>query len=280
MFLEELITNDMKKNASIITFLRARGFFIDETDGHYFLSDNATVGDYEYLKKGLNEYQLGTIKKTGEFGRSSRRVWNLDFLEKSYTYETINHEQIEIKIDDNATIDNVYAFFDEMGQNRSPEIWEKRTWREYVIEKLPCKPNVCQLEGYVSFYVKAISSCGVYTYTACDGNHINGGAVYVGAKYPWNIWHEYIWKYIVQKNFGDITYISHGIKFFNEKSQQEIYMKLYHIANFLYENRRRIREIKAETLKNITERILSYHDDEIEHFYRCECEKILRSIEI
>lgn len=62
--LTDIITESSDTKEVILKILQARGFLIDCSDGRYYLSDNATVDDAEYLEVGLNEYNIGYVVNT------------------------------------------------------------------------------------------------------------------------------------------------------------------------------------------------------------------------
>lgn len=273
--LSNIIKKETYYKKAIIRILMARGFLIDEYEGNYYLSDNSTMDDLEYLKRGMAKYCLGNVIDDGRYVTRSRRNWDKNDISRNYTYKNIQPKRIEIIISDSATIDAAIDFFHSVGRNGSEAGPNIRTWREYSIEVFGNKVSVEQLEAYVAFYVKAVSACGVYTCFSCDGNHEDGGRIYVDSDYPSSIWHENIWNYIIKPRFGDIPYIGYGI-YFDEDNQAEVYEIVYEIAAFLYTNRYKIRELKKFTLENFTKKYLDTHCIEvIEKYYQAECEKVL-----
>ena len=276
-YLSEILSKEMSAQEAIVSILKARGFLIDRVNGHYYFSDNATVKDAEYLSKSFSRYGLGVIIDNKEYMVSSRRIWYEILSTGSYEYKAIRPNSIEIVISDNASIDSAIEFFNSTGRFYEECTTWRLTWHQYTIEILGPKANVSHLEPYVAYYVKAVSSCGVFTSISCDGNHPDGGEIYVKSDFPSNIWHWYLWKYIVQTKFGPLPYIGKGIQF-NPKNQQEVYSQVYKVADFLYTNRKTIRALKQKTLEHIDKRFLRTHsDDEVELFYRAECERILQS---
>ena len=275
-YLYEILCGISDEKKITIEVLKARGFLIDEEAGKFYLSDNASVGDCEYLDKVLEKYALGKLSVDEDFAISSRRCWGKYASAYNYKYKSLKPKQVEILISDNVVVEKVFELFEYIGHNGSEAGPVSRTWGQFVIEILGPKPDITWLEGYVALYVKAASACGVYTCFSCDGNHINGGKIYVYADYPSNIWHEYLWKYIVRRKFGDVPYIGNGINFQDTESQTRIYKLVYDIANYLYDNRIEIRKIKERTVSRITKKYQHLHStDEIEAFYKMECEHIL-----
>lgn len=275
--LDNIFNSNMNRTERIIAILKARGFLIDFVGGHYYISDNASVEDVHYLEMAFEKYALGEIIHLEGYKKRSRRCWEEDVLFLCYTYDSIEPFTIEIVINPNASEDDVINFFHSMGRNGSEAGRMKRQWAEFVCEMFGLKPGVSYLESYVAYYVKAIFACGVFTCYSCDGNHENGGKIYVYSDYPSNIWHEYLWKYIVCRYFGNIPYIENGISFSDENEQRQVYQLVYNIADFLYVNRKMIRNIKKETLMNISKKFRHANNQEaIEAFYRQECERVLQ----
>lgn len=275
-FLDNLLNNKMNIEESIVSVLRARGFLIDELEGRYYISDNATIEDVEFLESGLNSYSLGTIKNDKEYVWSTRRCWEAGVITGINRYETLRPRKVELEIRRDATLENAICFFNSVGRNRATAGPEGHSWDQFVLEALGTKPNVSLLEAYVALYVKAASSCGVYTCYSCDGNHDDGGKIYVHADYPSDIWHKFLWEYIVCREYGNIPFIGKGIEFSGEESQREVYQLVNMIATYLYINRRRIRIIKEMTVQSITKKVRhSLSDEEIEKLYIEECERVL-----
>lgn len=250
---------------AIIEILIARGFLIEEENGRYYLSDNAAVDDIDYLSSGLVQYSIGRVVDEQKYITKRRRSWSMG---GSYEYKTFAPRSVEIIIDENASEDDAIRFFHSTGRIGEEASDRLRSWVEFCIEDMAVKPPVRILEPYVSFYVKAISACGVYTWTSCDGNHKNGGMVYVRSEYPSNILHECIWQCVVQPRFGGIPYIGEAISF-DQKTQDLVYLKLYDIASFLYRNRWRIREIKRHSVDEFDKKYRHTHSKkQIEERFR------------
>lgn len=276
-YLSGVLNKEKSTQETIIDILKARGFLIDYVDGHFYISDNAMVDDVQYLKKSLREYSLGFIVDNEEYIIKSRRNWDKYALTRSYNYKSVKPSSIEIVIYENVSVDHAVELFNCTGRYAEECTSLVMSWHQYAIEILGPKVAVSHLEPYVAYYVKAVSSCGVFTSISCDGNHPNGGEIYVESDYPSNIWHWYIWKYIVQSQFGLMPFIEKGIPF-NTNNQREIYSKVYKVADFLYTNRKKIRGLKEKTLDNIDKRFIHIHSaEEIEEFYRAECERVMQS---
>lgn len=276
-YLDNVIHEENGIVKNVIEILRARGFLIEEIEGQYYLSDNATVEDAYYLRDLMLKYSIGTVINDEEYCWSSRRCWQKDATSRKYSYKSLKPKHVKILVNENIGKDCVFQLFNDMKQNGSESGGITRTWRQFALELLGPKPCVSWLEGYVAFYVKAVSSCGVYTCFSCDGNHdINGGKIYVYADYPSNIWHEFLWNYIVCREFGQVEYIGNGIDVSDVELKRNIYSLLYDISVYLYCNRIAIRTIKGMTVQNITNIYLNHHTkDQVEEFYKSECMRIL-----
>lgn len=271
-YLQDILNPELDTRANIVEILRARGFLIDCYENKYYLSDNASVDDLEYLKEVMVQCDLGKVIEHKKCVKRYRRNWNTEILENSYVYYAILPKGIEIYISNEAKVENILQLFEE-GRYGGDAGTSSRTWNQFLVEEFGTKAPVKHLDPYVAFYVKAISACGVDTYYSCDGNHIQGGYIFVKATYPSKIWHEYIWKYIIQKKFDDIPFIEEKIPF-NSDNQGQVYKMIYSVARYLYDNRMLIRNIKRDTIRNLTKkRIKGLSDKEIERLYRYECKR-------
>lgn len=271
--LKSIIEDTMDNETAIIEILKARGFLIERTEDGYYLSDNATINDADFLEWGFYEYRIGKVVNHKDYVEKSRRAWNE--LGGSYKYKSLRPNCVKIMINDNASIESAIEFFTckERIGFEVPNC--RRNWVQFLTERFGEKVSVQHLEAYVAFYVKAISACGVNTFFSCDGNHENGGKIYVGAEYPSSIWHFNIWKHIVQPSFGSIPYIGEGI-YFDRKNQEKTYLMVYNIAKYLYDNRSTIQWIKELCAKSISKKFRKHHGiDEIEHFYNEECKRVI-----
>lgn len=277
-FLKNILSNAENEHAAIIKILQARGFLIEFHDGKYYLSDNATVDDAKYLSFGLTSYNIGYVIDNEEYIERYRRNWNKDAISFSYSYRGVQPLKVEIVISNVASIDSAIRFFSNKGRISGECTNYTHSWAQYAVELLGPKADVRNLEPYVAYYVKAISACGVYTWSSCDGNHFKeGGGIFAKAEYPSCIWHQYVWKYIIRPRFGDIPYIGKGIKL-TEKNKSSIYNTVYGIADFLYNYRREIRSLKQKTLERINSKYINKHSsEEIESFYIDECTRIMQT---
>lgn len=279
-YLDGIINPKDSSTKNIVEIIKARGFFIEEKNGKYFVSDNASIADVEYLKDLFERYKLGSIIDAGKYDTKRRMQRNPNFLPYVYEYQAIIPGTIEIIISEEATIESATKLFSDMGQNSSQAGPCVYAWLPFTIESLSGKVSLSCLESYVAFYVKAISACGVQTCYSCDGNHKNGGRIYVHSDYPWELWHSCIWRYIVQVKFGDVPYIGSGIVF-DDTNQKEVYRLVYDIATYLYDNRVEIRKLKNLTVENINKKFRKTHSkQEIEQFYFEECERVFNNTKI
>lgn len=210
------------KQASIINILIARGFLIDFINGGYYLSDNSDPKDLDYLKYGLNHYHLGSL---------SRDTGGMPY------------EIAKVVIDSSTDIDNAIIFFEESGRIEMESLFQSVSWSYFLQRRHGHKVPVKFLEPYVSYYVKAISACGVFTDFSCDGNHPGDYDIKVGADYPSSIWHRFMYEHILPSEIQLKNYIvNHRIPFTKE-TQFDRYYLLYQAADYFYRNRWNIRTL-------------------------------------
>ncbi len=276
--LEDFIKDESSTEKAVIFMLRARGFLIDEKEGHYYISDNACVEDVEYLEKVSAEYNIGKIKKSeNPYYRVTRKSWSE--TSGTYSYNSIVPKTMELIINKDTDSRDCKKLFTDRGQIGFQVCYCALLWAQFSHEIYDRKVGAGEIESYVAYYVKAVSACGVYTYFSCDGNHKGGGSICVYADYPSQIWHEYLWEYVVCKEFGKIPFIGgrDGIRFLSPDEQKKIYMKVYEIADFLYTNRKHIIELKKRTLETVHSRKYrrNHSKEEIEQQYRDDCKRVL-----
>lgn len=247
---EKLVKNCKTQQDKIIAILIARGFLIEQTEGKYYLSDNAAVEDLKYLQELLDSYRLGFVK-------------NAKVRRYSDSQNVIEPYSAEIIINTDASIDKAVEAFNSTKQIGFEICRQNRPWHDFFFRNYGLKVPVQYLEPYVSYYVKAVSACGVATNFSCDGNHKNGGSIIVISDYPYNIWHQFLRK-ISKTEIGTLN-IENGIRF-NRDNQYDRYFELIQLADYYYKNRKILRMIKENALSSIKRsQRRKMTDDEIEN---------------
>lgn len=133
-----------------------------------------------------------------------------------------------------------------------------QSWRRFMSNKHAPKVSLRILEPFVARYVKAISACGVATSKSCDGNHYppeRFQTVIVDFSGKANaLWHEIICKRLLAGNF-DLKWELNGCRAeikFNKMNKWQTYTELNRAAEFLYNNRIKIRQIRREASDGIS----------------------------
>lgn len=274
-FFESLCNTCITEQDKIAAILLARGVLIEKIDGRYYLSDNADIGDVDYLARVVEAFQLGKVVDSGKRVTRRRRSWRDDDPRCSYEYESLVSQGVEIIFDRNVDVRQAAALFEDQKRIGCEAGANRIGWPQYTREVLPTKVSLSILEPYVAFYVKAVSACGVFTASACDGNHRDGGRIIVESHSPSDIWHKCIWEYLVRPRFGPLLFIGTGIPF-TSNDQYEKYLLINQIASFLYDNRIAIRERKTQSVSRITKKYRKKRTDtEIIRFYEDECRRVL-----
>lgn len=251
----------------IMRILMARGFLIDYKNGYYFLSDNAAVEDYKYLKKLLEKYNLGTV-----VGIEFR-----DYVKKyGVVQKVIIPYTAKIIIYDEACLSDVMKAFNENKRIRYAICSQTRRWSEFCFRSYGEKIPVKYLEPYIAYFVKALSACGVYTNYSCDGNHPHGDRLIVESDYPFNLWQDYLLDNLIPQEYG--MHFSQTVLFENDK--YETYYRVYLTADYLYSNRVKLRSVKEKAIQNITKKYRHTHTvQEIESCFITGCEMATRTRE-
>ena len=217
--LKEKCSNEKEYAAEI---LKARGFLLE--DEGLILSDNSHRDDVTYLRELLKEENLGKIR-----------------VNKIYINRGANVEKIFYK-------DNLIS---EVATSNG------ESWKMFVHDSFAPKVPVRFLEPFVARYVKAINACGARTCGSCDGNHRTRGnsqRLYVDCVYPSDILHEIIRKRLLAERFNLNWNCSHGYSeiIFDKTNKWETYIEVNRAAEFLYNNRIKIRQIRREAADGIS----------------------------
>lgn len=240
-FFENIVKNYDNYEEKIIAILQARGFLIDKIQDEYYISDNATYNDYEYLKYGFDKYNLGEMEEA-KFVPSHNEG----------KYRVIVPKTGKIHIRSNVEIESVIDFFEERERVYAESLFRYDKWLKYIREIHARKCDVRLLEPYVAYYAKAVSSCGINTNYSCDGNHEQGGSIQFSCDYPSSIFHELICENFLVKIDADICKIYDGGISFDTDNQYDKYFKVYLCADWLYRNRGYFRGIKYEISDRFT----------------------------
>lgn len=283
-FFEYICRNCVSEQEKIATILFARGFLIEQINGKYYLSDNAHAEDAQYLANAVEDYKIGKVVDSGKRISSHRRSWDILSSQRSYQYDSLIPQEVELFIDSNAIADQAISLFEGLKLKGGEAGPNTISWPRFTREMLGSKVELAFLEPYIALYVKAVSACGVYTASSCDGNHEYSRKIFVEADKPSNIWHRNIWEHLVQPRFGPFPFIGSSIPF-TESNQFEWYLKINEIAVFLYKNRVAIRAIKEQSVSGIPEQYRKSRgarkkdqknwEKQFSDFYSQECQRVV-----
>ena len=199
--------------------LKARGFLLE--DAGLVLSDNSHRDDALYLNELLTEANFGEVRGNKIFIRPDANV------EKIFYKDNF----IGVVADSNG-----------------------ESWKKFVHNSFAPKISVRCLEPFVARYVKAISACGVATWCSCHGNHPNRNKILIDfTAEPHRLWHEIICKRLLDKRFKfKWNHEYTAAIYFNKRDKWKKYIELNRAAEFLYNNRIKIREIRREASDGIS----------------------------
>lgn len=218
-FFERIYSGCNDDNEKTIQLLIARGFLIEQENSKYYISDNSHKADTKYLDNILKKYEIGEV--------SEEKI----VVHNPYHYKCIEQE---------------FLLGKRLGGETSTQYFG---WGYFARHLHGYKVSVEYLEPYIASYVKAISSAGVITSEACDGNHDNLKRLFVTfAGEPSYVWHEIITEVLAHHDIT-IPWIRNGIVWKNENEQYDIYYLLNRAAKFVYTNRIILRGIKWNALE-------------------------------
>lgn len=232
-FFEKIYDNATNDTEVVINLLKARGFLLYKNGKQYYMSDNGHVFDERYLDVLLKKYEIGYV----------------------------NNREILITKPNNA-----YLFQEEFEREKVIEggsCINQRDWRYFKRRQHGEKAAVSWLEPFIARYIKAISACCVLTIGSCDGNHSGKRKMYIITEGDSSIsWHKLICEKCLINKF-DINWANDFTEMrFKPETQYRTYYELNMAAEYLYENRIRIRQIKDDAFKDISERYLKTHTPE------------------
>ncbi len=195
-----------------INLLTRRGFLINQKDDVYYLSDNSNSEDWEFLDRILRSSNIGYADKDGFFN---------------------------ITADEDTAQTELHKLFlpVEKGKVGGERCYVSMSWSYHVAKRTHAnKIPVKWLEANIAAYIKALSSCGIYTCGCCDGNHPNTEKLYIEFCYPYIDIHKAMWEFhlntLFSLNWNDQY---DAIELSKDKNKQ--YDELYRAAKYIYKNR-------------------------------------------
>ena len=205
--------------------LKARVFLLE--DNELALSDNSHRLDSEYLNRILTSEHIGEVQGN------------------------------KIIIFPNANVEKIFYSSIQYGSE---------SFLDYAVPFFPYdyvpKVYVGLLEKFVARYVKAISACGIQTHGSCDGNHGHRHGrrtIIVEISFGmYDVWYEIICKRLLTNRFNlkfcyDSRYniIRYDRIEFNSPNKWKTYVELNRAAEFLYNHRIEIRQIRRKASDKI-----------------------------
>lgn len=196
--------------------LKARGFLLD--DAGLILSDNSHEDDAAYLNELLTTDDLGAVRDG------------------------------KIFISPGANIEKIFYRDNRIGGEACLPC--EITWEIFVHNRHAPKVPLRLLEPFVGRYVKAISACGVGTCGSCDGNHPERRRpqrILIDFRSePHKVWHEVICRHCLTGRFNLKWRRDYAAVEFNAANKWQTYVEFNRAAEFLYNNRLTIRQIRRE----------------------------------
>lgn len=227
-----LLGRDISDEERVAKILKYRGFLLEKDDNYYVLSDNSHAQDEKYLIEIVNRFGIG---------------------------EYNNHKLYIVNNDYKSLIDGLFV---DNGQIPSNEYHKNLGWLHFRNRRCGYKAPVKILESYISYYVKAISACGVTITGSCDGNHVDKHEAFLQTAYPGTrVWHRYLWDEVIPNDYScDLS--NNGMGFLFGTCKYETYYNLMRAADYLYDNRVNLRKLKRKSFTGMTQRFLKEASDE------------------
>ena len=222
----------------IIELLCYRGFYIEEIESSYVLSDNSEKSDLEMLDSILQSSKTGYVT-------NNTIIITEDNPEKlSYLFAEKSRGVVGV------------------GSNYRIHGW-------HVVKKRVCADKIPLnwLEANIARYIRSLSACGIYTGGCCDGNHPNSNELYIEFDGPvYSKIHRLFWVYKLADKFElNWNHQFTGIKLINKEKE---YVELNKAAEYIYENRNYFRDMRMRAADWMTNRsVRELSEEEIKSKY-------------
>lgn len=201
--------------------LKARGFLLE--DKGLILSDNSHKDDANYLNALLTADDLGEVKDGKIFIAPGANVEKIFYSDNILGCEAFSPGE---------------------------------SWKIFLYNSYAPKVPLRLLEPFIGRYVKAISACGVGTCGSCDGNHPNSQRIYVDFRNePHRVWHEIICKRCLAEIFNLNWSREYSVIEFDNANKWQTYAELNRAAEFLYNNRLTIKQIRRQASDGISRKM-------------------------
>lgn len=198
---------------NVIEILKRRGLLINTDKKGCYLSSLSLKEERDYLKDILSKYKLGKMNRNRitldcEF---SYCLYN-DLFEKN---NGCGYEAINVKEDINNLYDGV------------------------IVDRYPAS----LIEAYIASYVVALNMIGIHTWCSCDGNHIDidNPKIQVLIKEIYIPIHQILWEELLSHMFS-LNWTLDYQEISLEESKYEIYESLYQSANYILDNKNKIKK--------------------------------------
>ena len=210
-----------------------RGFLLEQHGEDFVLSDNSHDDDSAYLNEILTTYNIGLLD-------GNRIIITND-----------NPNELQ------ALFNPVPRGSVGVGSNLIYHSWNTVRNRYYA-RKIPVR----WLESNIAYYIKALSACGIYTGGCCDGNHPGSSKLFIEFDGPvYMQLHACFWENLLDDMFP-IKWNQSYTMVDLTTSRQEQYEKLYQAADFVYNYRHELGEIRMKSAQWIHKRVPKRMSDE------------------
>lgn len=205
-----------------IELLKARGFLIDVINGKYYLSDNSHSDDAGYLAEII-----------GDNGQAIEAEGN--------TFEIVLKDNPDV-----LPLENLFSVNAQIGGEAEGN---GCGWFYFKHRIHAAKVPVNMLDPFVARYIKAFNACCVMTDGCCDGNNHGQNRVSITiTSGACEEWYELICRKLIAGKFNIIW--GNGYRFITFKRQDKylVYFELNKAAEYIYNHRKELRDIKSAAL--------------------------------
>lgn len=226
----------------VLELLKSRGFLLNEEE--LSLSDNAHPDDKDFLDQLLREENIGKI--------SDDRI-------------IISHSE---------NMESIYYLYNKIEISAAEDVED---WGKFLHNGHAPKTCLKILEPFVARYIKAVSACGVSTWCSCDGNHPQRHSIHVNTvSGPNSLWHKIICQKILVEKFMLDWNKTYEVIDFDQDHKWKTYIELNRAAEYLYNNREKLRNIRQKASKSISNsQVKKCANDELSKLFYDEAVKLI-----
>ncbi len=203
--------------------ISARGFLLEKQEDLIYVSSNSNKKDAADLDNLLRTLNMGMVIDS----------------------QVLFNENVEIN-----RLPKIFTTVSKVGGDPSKNDYD---WIYFKYRKHGFKVPALDLEPFIAKYIKALSACGIITSISCDGNHDNKTEFFLDFNgNPSDFWHQWLWEHLIYRK-AELPWVNNYKNVnFTKETQYNYYFELLTAANYLYDNRLLLRDLRQHSINWLT----------------------------